>query len=59
MTGETIPDLPCELCGDVTPGVPLHEDPEHGWDALCRACWRLQQPPDPDPAPLDAPGAVG
>lgn len=51
MTGEPCPDTPCELCGDLTPVVHLYEDPDHGWDALCAACWRLQQPPDAAPAP--------
>lgn len=47
MTGEPCPDTPCELCGDVTPGAALVEDPDRGWDALCPACWQLQQPPEP------------
>jgi hypothetical protein len=43
---------PCELCGDVTPGAARYDDPDQGWDALCLACWQLQQPPDPDQAAL-------
>lgn len=49
MTGAEMPDTPCELCGDSTPFLRLYQDPDHGWDALCPACWRLQQPPDPAP----------
>ena len=49
MTGEAMPHRPCELCGDLTPVLHLHEDHDHGWDALCLPCFRLQQPPDPPP----------
>jgi hypothetical protein len=58
MKGETLPDRPCELCGDLTPVLALYEDHDHGWDALCAACWRLQQPPDaaPEPRWLRPPG---
>ncbi|HEY5864594.1 MAG TPA: hypothetical protein VI542_03440 [Candidatus Tectomicrobia bacterium] len=47
MTGADMPDTPCELCGDVMPFLRLSQDPDHGWDALCPACFCLQQPPDP------------
>ena len=49
MSGETCPDTPCELCGDRTPGQARYEDHDRGWDALCAACWQLQQPPEPRP----------
>lgn len=46
-------DMLCELCGDATPTRLLHQDPEHGWEALCPACAVLQSPRVPcEPWPV-------
>jgi hypothetical protein len=59
MTVEEIPNAPCELCGDLTPVLHLHEDADHGWDALCLVCWRLQQPTDTATARASLPWRPG
>jgi hypothetical protein len=59
MSGETDPDTPCELCGDLTPDTSLCQDPDQGWEALGAACWQLQQPPEPPSLWPQLPGRQG
>jgi hypothetical protein len=53
------PGTPCDLCGDVTPGAARYDDADRGWDALCLACWQLQQPPEQAPERARRPWLTG